>query len=327
MPNAEKSFTAATILPAKLLRNDRLIERIVRTKVIPPYHVQYIPTNRCNLNCSFCSCRDEDRQAEMGLSRALRMVDEFEFLGTRAVTITGGGEPLLYSSLSAIIDRFAAAEIEIGLVTNGTLLHTLSKKAIFELTWCRISHSDDRPFTEEYKAKLAKVFEGNPQVDWAFSYVVSGRPEYKNIAAVVRFANKYNLTHVRLVADIFNPFSVPMSSVKRTLQSQGIDDSRVIYQGRNIYFDGGPCYICYLKPVVSAEGKIYACCGAQYAIENGKRKMAEELCLGTIEQLPEIYLNPSTPLDGSICSKCYYTSYNKVLGALVEGDIVHGYFV
>ena len=99
MNSSRASFTAADTMPVKLLQHPELIRGITEDRIIPPLHVQLIPTNRCNLNCSFCSCAGENRSEEMAWEQAEEVITLLQDQRTEGVTITGGGEPLLYPHL------------------------------------------------------------------------------------------------------------------------------------------------------------------------------------------------------------------------------------
>ena len=88
----QNNFTAANTMAPKLIQCP---QAIVDGK-IRPYHIQLVPTNRCNANCSWCSFSKADRRLEMDIDEALEIIDYFAHLGTKAITITGGGEPTLH---------------------------------------------------------------------------------------------------------------------------------------------------------------------------------------------------------------------------------------
>jgi len=196
------------------------------------------------------------------------------------------------------------------LVTNGLLLNE-AVDSIVSIKWCRISNSDSRSFTGAYKSRIENIILHLDNVDWAFSHVVSSSPNVEEICRIIRTANKYRqVTHVRLVADLFQPQSVDMNKLKTEVTKQ-VDCSKVIFQGRDKPEKGGDCYICYLKPVISADGKIYACCGVQYALTPPSKYLPEELCLGEISDIDSIIENSSVPLIGvtTLIITEYYKRY------------------
>lgn len=307
------SYTAADTVPVKLIQNQVVVDSMEMVKIIPPIHPQFIPTNKCNLKCKFCSCSGEDRKIEMGLELAKETVNVLDNLGMHAVTITGGGEPLCHPDIGKIIDLFSELGVEVGLVTNGTLLD--STDYIKFLTWCRISHGSSRPFDQKYQNMLSKVINRYTHVGWAFSYVATYDGQIDDIINVVKFANDKEFTHVRIVSNILDPNAELIDDIKEKL-SDNVDDSLVIYQARDKPKRGSDCYICYLKPVIAADGGVYTCCGAQYALKEPSNSMPDELRLCHIRDLPEAIDNSNKPFDGSLCHKCYYTDYNRVLEAM-----------
>lgn len=324
--NIKASYSAADSLPTKLLQDYNLIRHIKRHGVITPVHAQFIPTNKCNLACGFCSCSEEDRNVEMDKQTALEIIDVLESLGTVAVTITGGGEPLLHPNIKTIIEYFTFSGIAVGLVTNGLTLDVLGD-TWEEVTWCRISHDDNRDFDNDYIEEIKDVVNKAPDVDWSFSYVISPEPDYDTICAVVNFATQHEFKHVRLVADLLQTDKVDLGKVKDELAFRDVFDNKVIYQPRNTPVRGGPCRIGCLKPVIGADARVYPCCGVQYALDEPSRKLPEVFSLGDALNLGAIIDRYSeVGFDGSICKRCYYSGYNKVLTALML-EVEHADFV
>jgi len=302
-----RDYVAASEFPHKLL-----YQEVVRDGKILPIHVQYIPTNKCNLNCGICSYSDRDKNLEISLEQSKKIFETLSYLGTKAMTITGGGEPLKHPHINEMIDSLEKKDIKVGLVTNGLLLRILDSHK--NLTWCRISSSDDRiPAYNSIKHALSI----NPDTDWAFSHVVTKNPNYEIIEGVIDFANEYNFTHVRLVSDLLDLDNVDMEQAKINIKLSGIDDGKVIYQERKDSTQGTEkCYISLLKPVISPEG-VFPCCGTNYAIKGSKRKPIKKMKMGKVENLASI-LDSQKHFNGSVCDTCYYSQYNKFLGELLD---------
>jgi len=259
-------------------------------------------------------------------------------VGTKAVTITGGGEPLCHPNIDKIIRLFFDAGIEVGLVTNGLLLNRI-RSVIDLLTWVRISWSDDREFSGQSTHCGLDIMENT---DWAFSYVVTNKPNIDNIQQIIDYANENNFTHIRLVHDLINLAEAPnMDDIKRQLSN----DDLVIYQPRKEYTRGAKkCWISLLKPVIAADLYIYPCCGVQYAVGNEKKfpenmrmgivhspikadmeDRAESPALGKFDTATPAVSVRSLPFDGSKCIRCYYSGYNELLNNM--SNIQHAAFV
>ena len=327
--NPRASFTAADTMPIKLLQHPELIRSITEDKIIPPLHVQLIPTNKCNLNCSFCSCAAENRSEEMTWKQAEEIILLLQDMRTEGVTITGGGEPLLWPYLNQLIQKFSAVGIKTGLVTNGVLLAKQDTKALNKLTWCRVSQGDAREqWSQGFYTSLKKIVEETPDVDWAFSYVVSSKPNVPKIKELLTFAEEQGFTHIRLVADLLCPDQIPMGELQQTLSTIVKKmDVPVIFQERKQPEKGHNCRVCYLRPVIIPNMRVYACCGAQYALETPTKDFPPELCLGKVKHLPDIIAKSSKPFEGAkYCAHCYYGSYNRALAMLMM-PVIHKEFI
>jgi len=329
MNSNRASFTAADAMPVKLLQNHELIKSIVEDKIIPPLHVQLIPTNKCNLKCSFCSCDNEDRSLEMSKDQIIETLIKLKNLHTEGVTITGGGEPLLWEHLELLILVFKSLNIKTGLVTNGVLLSKITSQVLDTLTWCRISQGDTREkWTSRFLDRLSGVITNATNVGWAFSYVVSDNPNFLKIHELLKFANTHNFTHVRLVSDLLCTDKIPMKELKAYLDEFAKDiTTPIIYQDRKQPEKGDICRVCYLRPVITPDMKIYACCGSMYSMKKPTLNFPPELCLGDVSQFPEIIAKSSEPFENAkLCEYCYYMNYNRTLDMLMT-PTMHNKFI
>jgi organic radical activating enzyme len=316
------SFTAANSIPVKIFKNEQLVKNL-NMGYIPPIHVQLIPTNRCNLKCSFCSCSQRNKKDELTMRQIETLCEQLKHIGCKAATITGGGEPLMHKDISLILDSLDNYDIKIGLVTNGLLLHRLNVTDFNKITWCRISCADERDFDEAQDIIEIAVKCGR-NVDWAFSYVVGNNYNAENLNKYITFANKYNFTHIRVVSDLLNLSNVKnMNEIKKSIVT---NDNLVIYQGRK-EFDPGQkeCRISLLKPVIGADGFVYPCCGVQYAHQIEDRDNPQSMRMGRIEDIEKIYFEQKF-FNGLQCYRCYYKNYNDILEQMV-GKMEHLEFV
>ena len=299
------SYTSANGYPIKLLTDIELINSIINSKKILLRHLQLCPTNKCNQKCEFCSCSDRDKNLELSFKEVDKILVTAKKHGCKGITITGGGEPLLHPNIKEIVNRCHELGIKVGLVTNGLLL----EKIPYNVAWCRVSFDPSRKLLPKFKKVILK----NPHIDWSFSYVLYKTPH--NLKDLVMLANELKVTHVRVVSDILNPSVNMMRMTKRLLK--GID-KRVIYQDRSEPTRGTKkCLISLLKPIVGANGKVYPCCGIQYAVKNEPLDFHHDMG----KDLEKIQ-NKQKYFNGSLCNVCYYNQYNEVLNLLMD-DVEH----
>jgi MoaA/NifB/PqqE/SkfB family radical SAM enzyme len=316
------AFTAASgAFPFKILKIKSLINNVLDNDRIIPVHLQLNPTNRCNLKCSFCSCSERDKKLELSLEQIELILKRFASLGCKAVTVTGGGEPLLHD-IGSIVELSLKYGIELGLVTNGLLLNNVPDDAINKMTWVRVSVSSESELNRLMSNVEAKV---HCHTDWSFSYVITKNPSISAIIRVLELAEKWRFTHVRIVNDILHPVT-DLAALRNHVLAKGVMDRLAIWQDRQRYSSGVKrCLISLLKPVIAADGRIYPCCGTQYAESTPSRDYGKGMVMGTLEEIDKIWFDQKH-FDGSGCVKCYYDHYNSALSALVD-PIKHAKFV
>lgn len=294
----QSSYTAASqTIPTKCV-NTRFIEATAR-RDIRPLHVQLSPTNACNQQCSWCSCRDRNQDLEMGLDEVSHVADVLKSLGTRAVTLSGGGEPLMHMHLWDLCHELTRRGFALGLTTNGLLIDAaeINKFRIFE--WVRVSLSDYRTWDDN----LAHVTE-MPITDWSISFVVAANQKYDNLLTTLDEAEKIpTISHVRVTTDITDEEIILPIYDKY---------SKAIWQGRSHYQRGAKqCLVSLLRPVINPDMSVAPCCGIQY--QDWLPAKAEGTWT-TIDELPEI-IRSQKCYDGSRCNKCFYGPYNDLLHA------------
>lgn len=308
------SFTSANALPIKIFKDKRLLDSISSNNFIPPYHVQLVPTNVCNLKCTYCSFKEADKKISLSNKDLDGIVEMCKDLGTKAITITGGGEPLLHPDINHLIWNIKSYGMKVGMVSNGKNMEKLSSDSLNNLTWLRISFDTNRSFDDKFVKNLNSIVTMNHNCDLAFSYVVAGKTNGEDFRKLVSYANNHNFSHVRVVEDLFQPGFTSMEEMKSYLE--GLDTSRIVFQGKKDYCAGTKdCYISLIKPFIAADGYIYPCCGVTYAQEHEQKKEPKNMRMGHWSDLPSI-IRAQKNYNGNSCTKCYYPEYNAVLKAL-----------
>jgi len=128
--------------------------------VLAPIHVRVKPTNRCNHRCSYCAYRakglqlGEDMQAEdfIPKNKMMELLDDFENMGVKALTFSGGGEPFCYPYLLETVKKLSKTNIKFATLTNGSLLKCeIAKIFANHATWVRVSMDgwDDHSYAEQ----------------------------------------------------------------------------------------------------------------------------------------------------------------------------------
>ncbi len=116
--------------------------------VLPPLHVRIKPTNVCCHRCTYCCYRQPDFQLgetmderdSIPYPRMAEIVDDLIAMDVKAVTFSGGGEPLCYPHLLQTAQKLAGAGIKFASLTNGArLVGDVAEFFAHHATWVRVS--------------------------------------------------------------------------------------------------------------------------------------------------------------------------------------------
>jgi sulfatase maturation enzyme AslB (radical SAM superfamily) len=138
-------------------------------QILPPLHVRVKPTNICNHDCWYCAYRRDTIQLGKDMvvreqipeTKMMELVDDFIDMGVKAMTFSGGGDPLCYPYLAKTAQRLAEADIKIATLTNGALLTgEIAETFAARGSWIRVSVDgwDSRSYAE-YRGVSEKEFE------------------------------------------------------------------------------------------------------------------------------------------------------------------------
>lgn len=140
---------SAKSTPYSSIKIFRHIERLMKAKNgerVTPIYVRIKPTNRCNQNCYYCHYRnpylDLDQYKpsdEIPKEKMTEIISDFKAIGVKAVTFSGGGEPLLYTYIEESLEKVIRDGIDLSIITNGSLLSGSKAKLLSHAKWVRIS--------------------------------------------------------------------------------------------------------------------------------------------------------------------------------------------
>jgi radical SAM protein with 4Fe4S-binding SPASM domain len=137
-----KGHPAGPFSGDKILWHAAALDALRRGEVPPPITVELDLTNACNLNCPYCTNAEyrTSRRESLNLEVAAGVISELADLGTKAVTFTGGGEPLLHSGVEQLIRLAQESGMDVALITNGVRLDAVDlEEIVWRLKWVRVS--------------------------------------------------------------------------------------------------------------------------------------------------------------------------------------------
>jgi MoaA/NifB/PqqE/SkfB family radical SAM enzyme len=156
----------------KLLAQVYRWEKIRRGGPIPqPVLVTVDPINVCNHRCVWCNANFvlKERHRKISEKSLMQLADYLPHWqgsphwapGVEAVCIAGGGEPLLNPATGEFINRLASNGIQVGVVTNGTLISE-NIDALSNCVWVGVSVDAG---TERTFGKLKGLKKGSGSFD------------------------------------------------------------------------------------------------------------------------------------------------------------------
>jgi len=300
-------YTSAATMPIKLFHNP-----VIQNGKIVPYHVTMTPTNVCNTKCKECFCDNRDKTKVLPYSEIINIVDELYSLGTRAISLSGGGEPDCHPNINEIILYMDARNIDVASVSNGKNLRTVTDNVLNKLKWMRISGTSSRPVNLK---QLEYDMVRGPSVDWGMSYVLGKEnAPYTNLNAAIDFTDHNDLTHLRIVSDMMHPDKNRIPKAKKHI---GKTSDKIVWQERTSNVHGRKnCLVNLLHPIVDADGNMQPCCGIMIATTPPTHDFGKDTAMCHWTEYREM-IEKQKPFDGKDCDICQYDAYNETLEMLL----------
>lgn len=115
-----------------LILNDLKYKNKKITNQLPPlpqkiYKAYIHITFKCNLNCEYCYQKNNlNKNSDLSFENYKIILSKLKEVGCQSVVLTGG-EPLLHKDIYKILEYTKSLNIEISLLTNGTMLKLKNK--------------------------------------------------------------------------------------------------------------------------------------------------------------------------------------------------------
>jgi radical SAM protein with 4Fe4S-binding SPASM domain len=127
------------------------VEKWLNIGITRPITVEIDPTNECNHSCKDCAGNRFNSHAHLSKDDMTRIIDQLSGF-IKGTVYTGGGEPLLNPATPSMIRYARKMGIDVGLVTNGSLLDCVDpNQLVSDCTWIRVSIDAENP--GDYSAK------------------------------------------------------------------------------------------------------------------------------------------------------------------------------
>ncbi len=265
-------------------------------EVKAPIYIRIKPTNRCVHNCYFCVYRFKfckmhelcNRTDELSKEKLIEIVNDLSQIGTRAVTLSGGGEPLCHPGILEILSEINRLGLDNSIITNGQLLSGDRAMALKNAKWVRVSmdyydgvsFEKSRRLPGKFVLEIYKNIENfakikNKNCDLAVNFIVT-KDNYTHLFKIAEELKGLGVENVRFsplwVTD-FKSYHKPLKEevLLQIRQAREVlnNDNFTVYDSYNIEEQAqkrtySKCYMMQITPVIAADSNVYSCHNKAY---------------------------------------------------------------
>lgn len=273
--------------------------------ITPPVHIRIKPTNACNHRCRYCAYLEPALQLGKDMcvrdaiphEKMLEICADIVNMGVRAVTYSGGGEPLLYPHLLEASRILQAGGVKLACLTNGSLLqNAIAEFFAQHATWIRVSMDgwDDESYTRYRGVKngeFTKIMRnledfsriGGPCV-LGVSYIVDNY-NHEHLQAMLARLKDVGVHSVKVSACIVSndpalnkKYHQPhFEQVKATIAETQADLSSEHFEIHDGFHDLDErftkkytwCPYMQIQSIIGADSRVYTCHDKAYNLDTG----------------------------------------------------------
>jgi MoaA/NifB/PqqE/SkfB family radical SAM enzyme len=294
----------------KIFHFKEKIDSFVNQEISAPLYVRIKPINLCNHGCFFCvystgfrvkdggeeehiiSEMHEDMREDdtMPTEKMYQILDDLAEMGTKAVTYSGGGEPLMHPDIVGIMQRTLDLGLDLSIITNGQNLVKERAEVLGKAKWVRVSmdYTNGRQM-KQFRNVPEKSFDSvinnirkfaaikNKDCDLAVNYIVHNK-NYENLYEFSRLLKEAGVENIRYSPmyvpnfyDYHQPIAEYVTNELENIQKL-TDDTFTVNTTYNIApgtshshaRSYSRCYTMQTVPVIGADQKVYACHNKAY---------------------------------------------------------------
>lgn len=346
----------------KIFAHAQALQDIGEGKRIAPIYIRIKPTNYCNHKCYYCSYADNElglrdsvnKQDQIPWKKMQEIIADMKDMGVKAVTFSGGGEPLVYPHIVEAMQGVLNAGIDLSIITNGQLLKEGRAEVLTKAKWVRISF--DSANAETYAkvrqlpleafdevcgniAEFARIKQSSCELGVNFVINHENAGQVFDMAQMVKELGVNHIKYTaRVTKDLFayhEPFKTSViDQIHRAKDELESETFRVInkYEGD---FDSAlvfhrcydKCYINRIFTVIAADSKVYFCHDKAYVKEGVvgdlKDRSFKELWFSeeTVRRYQEFHAQKECD------HHCVYDDRNELLNMFYSLDRNHINFI
>lgn len=323
----------------------------------PPIAVTVDPSLACNLDCSFCNAKNiRDEKSMMSPEWLIALPRLLKEWGVKAVTIAGGGEPLMNKHIDLFLYACKDVDLPVGLITNGVLINK-HKDAILDCCkWVGVSVDAGRSNTysalkgtktDYFNSVVHNIKEiSNKGVEVTYKYLVCPENIYDIKKAIqIAYDVGCDQMHIRPMGrtwsdeDIDKPIfteeevNVALEEITEGRKEFENDKFKVFGithkfgDNWNVENDFGKCYSAFMYLLIQPNGMISTCCDRRgdekVLLAKNLSKPKSILNYWGTEEHIELFNN----IDVRKCCRCTFSLHNQVFENMILEDKTFSDFI
>lgn len=310
-----------------------------------PITIEIDPIDICNHKCIWCFTNIHRRISSLDTSLLDNLLNDLKDSCTISIHFSGGGEPTLYTDLfrdihgNSIIQKYMN-HFTMGLITNGSIIHTMDTKYITKgLKWIRFSIDAGTDSHYNYIHKPASntlcdvhnnisniIKQRNdsiyPVVGCSFIYDRFDNDILKEIRLFVENMSSFGIDYVQIKPENnFSPFTTQhiINSIKNTINPILINSNTfaTIDAPYKINDTSDFCWYSYFGPAIGASGGIYSCC-SKYGQDDYNYGYITNTCGFNEIWNSNKRINIVKGIKPSACKSCRHAIFNNEINKLYK---------
>lgn len=349
----------------KIFHHKDALDLMQQGNIGAPFYIRIKPTNLCNHHCAYCTYgsgntyqktdnRDRIDHADLiPREKMMEIIDDIGDMGVKAVTFSGGGEPLTYPYIVDTVRRVKEKNIDLSLISNGQLLNDEIAEQFYDSKWVRISF--DSPNAEEYaKLRGISVQSYDKVIDniadfakhkmknciLGINYVIS-KQNYKRVYEAAQLLKELGVDNIKYAAVIANEKyyhqtikDEVIEQIYEAKEKFESDEFQIINNYENDWMDKNfsvqqfpTCYTCRIVTVIAADQKVYLCHTRAYdsnaIVVDIKDKSFREAWYSNETKIRLLSLKPQLECKNF----CVYEERNELIQAYFDVNCDHVNFI
>jgi uncharacterized protein len=342
---------------------ERILASRNTTAIPAPVNVQLVISNRCNLNCKFCTYRNDmfpsaqgnfkrTKELTIPTEKVFEIINDCKTMGVKSITLTGGGEPSVHVSFGGIVRKIITAGLELGLITNGI---KMPKDVLMNINnpafqWVRVSLDAGNPATysvvKECNPGLFHKVIGNIEqlvcykhycesnITVGVGFVVSP-DNFNSIFEATKIVKNIGVDSFRIrsvsgtaLADYYGDRVEIIKEICKQAQSESTDTFTV----ENLFRDdiaviqhSSTCGYRYLHTYIGADLNVYNCCLYAYNDIGLKGNLAKMSFRDYWQS--DAHLNYMKQFNPAKCPTCDFVAKNEMIEYLGNTNPVNVNFI